>query len=213
VTSIPASADDLIRRLAALAAGHIQPASRYRGHVPGFNRSGRPLVAATDGSWRPRGQGGGFAYVTSDGHWAIGGWHGSGRLDPSGPSVVAGMELRAVALLLTNINDPLTVEIDSETALHYLRAWQAGQTNQLPEGYSLRPRTSGRPPTLVHLAETVAARRGLVFRHTPSHTGQPLNEAADALARLASRGGSPDQATRAAGLVEAFVRDWHNARP
>ena len=43
-----------------------------------------------------------------------------------------------------------------------------------------------------------------------SHTGHPLNEAADALASLAQRGlPAVETRSRAEGLVEAFLRTWH----
>jgi hypothetical protein len=50
-------------------------------------------------------------------------------------------ELRAVYLALTTIPGQLTILADSLAALHLLKAWQNGDVQQMPSGYSLRPRT------------------------------------------------------------------------
>lgn len=83
----------------------------------------------------------------------------------------------------------------------------------MPEGYDLRPRRHG-PPTLVRLAGRVAAWPALRTEHVRAHTGHPLNETADSLASMARRRteGDPVPVARAEGLVETFLRAWHEDR-
>ena len=175
------------------------------------DRPGR-LTAATDASCTRSASG--YAYVMTDGRWGVRG-RPARRREPTHPVRVVCAELRAVALLLTRVApDPdcaLEVVVDSRDALTYLRRWQAGDTDCLPDGYDPRPRPGGRPATLARLATRVAAQPRLVFRHVKAHRGHPLNEAADALSTMARRRVTErfDLATRAADLVDAFLRDWH----
>jgi ribonuclease HI len=180
------------------------------GTVTGYNGSG-PLVAATDASYK-RGVAG-IACVVSNGSWGLTRWGSGTRHDPSGPATVLVAELRAVALLLEGPDRPRPPELllDSTIAIRYLRAWQRGRIERMPEGYSLLPRRGPRTaPTLVRLAGIMAQHQEIRLHHVHSHTGHPLNEAADALASLAQRG-LPEVETRsrAEGLVEAFLRAWH----
>jgi ribonuclease HI len=178
--------------------------ARWAGH--------RPLVAATDASWKRHSAG--YGYLATDGRWGLRGWN-SGRSDPSGPSKVLINELRAVELLVATIHDPgteLTLLIDSTSALAFLKRWQRGTVTSMPEGYDLRPRTSGAKPTLVRLAECVARMPGLRLEHVRSHSGHLLNEAADSLASLGRRRASQklDVRARAQDLVESFLVAWHH---
>ncbi|MEU6034714.1 RNase H family protein [Actinomadura sp. NPDC047616] len=202
------------------AAGcpHLPPAPRpvratdpaSHGQVRAWAERGGRLVAATDASWKKGAFGTG--YVTSDGRW---GMHGR-RLGPTESAdrrAVLISELRAVALLMSRLEReaaPLLL-VDSLRAVRILRAWQEGDVARMPDGYSLRPRRDG-APTLVRLARHVAARRGLRVEHVRAHTGHPLNEAADSLASIARRRITDplDSIGRAHGLVDAFVRAWHD---
>jgi hypothetical protein len=177
--------------------------ARWAGH--------RPLVAATDASWKRHSTG--YGYLATDGRWGLRGWN-SGRTDPSGPSKVLINELRAVELLIATIDDPsaeLTLLIDSTSALAFLGRWQCGVITSMPEGYDLRTRTTGAKPTLVRLAERVAEMPGLRLEHVRSHSGHLLNEAADSLASLGRRRASQkfDVCARAQDLVESFLLAWH----
>jgi hypothetical protein len=176
---------------------------RWSGH--------RPLVAATDASWKRHSTG--YGYLATDGRWGLRGWN-SGRTDPSGPSKVLINELRAVDLLIATIEDPrteLTLLVDNTSALTFLRRWQRGAVTAMPDGYDLRPRTTGAEPTLVQLAERVAKMPGLRLEHVRSHSGHLLNEAADSLASLGRRHAAQklDVRARAQGLVESFLLAWH----
>jgi ribonuclease HI len=180
------------------------------GKVKGCHCS-RPLVAATDASYK-RGVAG-IASVLSDGSWGLSRWGSATRHDPSGPATVLVAELRAVALLLEGPEQPRPPELllDSTIAIRYLRAWQRGRIERMPDGYSLLPRRGPQAaPTLVRLAGIMAQHPEIRLQHVHSHTGHPLNEAADALASLAQRGlPAVETRSRAEGLVKAFLRSWH----
>jgi ribonuclease HI len=168
-------------------------------------------VAATDASWKRHSTG--YGYLATDGRWGLRGWN-SGRTDPSGPSKVLINELRAVELLIATIKDSgteLTLLVDSTSALAFLKRWQRGAVTSMPEGYDLRPRTTGTKPTLVQLAECVARMPRLRLEHVRGHSGHLLNEAADSLASLGRRRASQklDVRARAQDLVESFLLAWH----
>jgi ribonuclease HI len=187
--------------------------SGVRGQISRWRKAGGDLVAATDASWKDRAAG--IAYVGSDGRFGLRG-RPTDRLDPTGPSRVLINELRAVEFLLSGCADqtiPTTVLVDSTGALGYLHRWQAGDTVAMPAGYSLRQRARRAQPTLVRLAEQVAALSNVSFQHVRGHTGHSLNEAADALSSMARRRLRErfDHRTRARELVDAFLRDWHAA--
>jgi ribonuclease HI len=100
-------------------------------------------------------------------------------------------ELRAVhwglkAVLAAHSGQPLEVRVDSIEALKYLHAWQRGG-NEMPEGYSTHLRSQGRIPTLVQLQMLAEYSPHLAFVHEKAHVGNPLNEAADSLAKLGLR--------------------------
>jgi ribonuclease HI len=221
----PATCRQAIDTAEALAADHgcrPQPVPVHPGPPEGrglvarwARRASGPPVAATDASWK--GRAGGIGYVVSDGRYGLRG-RGTGRLDPTGASRVLIDELRAVEYLLTGYDEPpagLTVLVDSTPALRYLHRWQAGATALMPEGYSLRQRRWTERPTLVRLAELVAARPDLTFAHVKGHSGHALNEAADALSHMARRRREErfDVHSRAYDLVDAFLRTWHAPVP
>lgn len=185
---------------------------RGRVDMPGPTR----LIAATDGSWK---QGvGGYAYVTHNGHWALGArkekgsnYHLTPHRDHGTGALV--MELRAVALVIKHFpGRAVRFLIDSESALGFLRAWQAGEVARMPAHYSLRPRRTGDGrPALVQLAAVVAERDDLRFVKVTAHDGHPMNEVADGLASIARRamrgklGGEEAVGMRACDLVTMYI--------
>ncbi|MCX4390533.1 hypothetical protein OG777_26910 [Micromonospora peucetia] len=212
-----ASARQLLDTAGQQAARHGSTCRPQPDHERGRGRVGRwatasaAVVAATDASWK--GRAGGIGYVVSDGHYGLRG-RGTDRMDPTGVSRVLINELRAVDFLLSAYGEApagMIVLLDSLTALRYLHRWQAGETDSVPAGYSLRPRRSAAQPTLVRLAEVVSRRPDLSFAHVKGHSGHALNEAADGLSHMARRrvGESFDVRPRAHALVDAFLRDWH----
>ncbi|MBT2392280.1 hypothetical protein J7E87_23365 [Streptomyces sp. ISL-1] len=100
-------------------------------------------------------------------------------------------ELRAVywglkPVLAAHPGSPVEVRVDSLDALSYLHAWQSGST-RMPEGYDTRPRSQGRMATLIKLQMRAEYTPNLTFVHEKAHVGNPLNEAADSLAKLGLR--------------------------
>ncbi|TDQ48817.1 ribonuclease HI [Actinorugispora endophytica] len=203
------------RNAAISAQSSTRILSGYHGVVRRWEGAA-PLVAATDAS--VKGPYAGMGYVTSDGRWGMRSWNGSTR-DPSGPSRVLVQELRAVSLLLQALDPGATAVllVDSAVARRYLRAWQRGGERPLmPAGYEDGPRRANRRPTLVRLAEEMAARPGLTVEPVKGHSGDLLNETADSLASMARRRladprsrGTPELIAHADAFVASFLRQWH----
>lgn len=188
---------------------------RGRVHIPGSTR----LIAATDGSWAH--DIGGFGYVTYNGYWGMSARIMKGRLNPirdHGTGSVV-LELRAAGMAIEDFpGRSVRLLIDCTPAIKFLEAWQAGDVDRMPSGYSLRPRIKGSPkPALVRIAETVAGRDDLRFVHVRAHRGHPLNEVADSLAGIARHAVTnrrADEAAvgdRASALVSAFLHDMRGA--
>jgi ribonuclease HI len=179
------------------------------------------VLAATDGSI-DRHAWAGWAYLATDGQWGCqansyrsNAYDRRGGVNGNSGALVT--ELRAVYLALTTIPGQLTVLADSTAALRLLEAWQNGDVQQMPSGYSLRPRTSDNTiPTLVRLARLTADRGAEVtYTHVKGHAGHLLNEAADALAGVArrwvsstSRPGQAAMIARAADIAASFLTTW-----
>ena len=148
-----------------------------------------PLVLATDAAVDRSCLGVGF--LATSGHYGLQG-HPYGQ-ETSGVHRAAVAELRAVWCALDHLQSAgipsslaIEVRLDSIHALTFLREWAQGG-NRMPDGYLLW-RQSGAVPTLERLRQTVALRSTtLTFRHEQGHVGNPLNEAADTLAKLALR--------------------------
>jgi ribonuclease HI len=180
-----------------------------------------PVLLATDGSVKGNARRRllGWGYLSTSGHWGLGGAVFEGRLSPLGSDPYAVAELYGVQMALTGPLDPATplrLQVDSSTALAYLRRWRSGALAAMPNGYSLRPRTNGSEPGLVRLAKLVHAYPDLTFVQVKGHAGHPLNEAADGLARMATGAlvsqrdmRPPLMRRRAAELAAAFLREAH----
>jgi ribonuclease HI len=148
-----------------------------------------PVTVATDASRLP----GGSSWYTT-GYVATTGQFGLHAV-PS-PEIHTGRndmlvtELRALARAAAVINPygegPVTFLTDSQAAAGFAAGWLRGGQD-FPDGYRLT-RNSGSQPILVILAQLLAASPGLYrVEWVTGHTGHPLNETADSLARLAAR--------------------------
>jgi ribonuclease HI len=161
--------------------------------------AGTPLTIAVDGSYKltvtpdrvikPMS----WAYLTTDGHYGLGtsivpGTVVGGRPDANGsdPERTLQAELRAMANALQVIppGTPVTVLSDSKDAIGFMHLWRTGH-QVWPGGYNPE-RAGGRESTLGRLARRALADGDIIqVDWVPGHTGHPLNEAADALARMA----------------------------
>jgi ribonuclease HI len=106
--------------------------------------------------------------------------------NPEDPQRTLQAELRGIANALQAIGTehPLTILSDSRNALDMMILWRDGY-DVMPGGYNPH-RTSGRESTLSRLArQTREAADRITLRWVPGHSGHPLNEGADALARMA----------------------------
>ncbi len=161
--------------------------------------AGTPLTVGVDGSYKltitpdkvtkPMS----WAYLTTDGHYGLGtsivpGNVVGGRPAPNGsdPERTLQAELRAMANALQVIpaGTPVTILSDSKDAIGFMHLWRTGH-QVWPSGYNPE-RAGGRESTLGRLARrALEDGDAITVDWVPGHTGHPLNEAADALARMA----------------------------
>lgn len=169
-----------------------------------------PVIVATDGSVRRKATGCGW--LASSGEYGLSGVRHS--VNKPCPNVVLIAELRAIHDAVEQLRGrDITVLSDSQLAVGMVQRWMAGE-DVLPENYA----ASGEE--LVEARQLIYADRD---RITPvwvrGHQGEPLNEGADALARLASRFALGDSGLdadeyhrRADGLAEAFAAEFNRQR-
>lgn len=144
-------------------------------------------VAATDAAANPRRRVAASARVTTAGAYAV---HAYPQpVDTVGASAAHVAELRAIAeTILAYDGTSLLIVTDSDAAAAYIRRWQAGHW-RFPPGYRTAARRgNGKASTLEKGARRVAAHPDRVELHlVTGHTGHPLNEVTDSLARAALR--------------------------
>lgn len=177
--------------------------------------SSSPVWAATDGS--VRGKFTGYGWLASTGEYGLCGFRHSTKQIGSKAVLIA--ELRAVDAAVRILHsEHITVISDSQDAIAMIEGWMAGQTN-LPAGYTTA-RADGQPAGLVAAQRRLHAQQDrITLSWVKSHHGHPLNEGADALARLARRyaAGADDLTAaeyqrRAAGLAEAFAAEFRRTQ-
>lgn len=170
---------------------------------------GDPLTVATDGS--VRGCFTGYGWLASDGRFRL-----QGSKKPTGLSTKRAVlltELSAIDDALRSLpGHPLLVLTDSTVAATVVSDWMVG-CEFYPTGF---PSGTADKHPLSAIRESIHRNRDrLSCRWVKAHRGDPLNEGADALARLASRyvRGDSDLAgdeydRRAAGLAEGFSAEF-----
>ncbi len=168
-----------------------------------------PVTVATDGS--VRGTSIGCGWLADNGSFGLRGFKHSNRMH--GGSKVLISELRGIdeALRRLGRHEHITVLTDCQAAIAMIEAWRNGDET-MPAGY-ITELGAGEEADLVSARRRIhRLRNRFEIRWVRSHCGEPLNEGADALARLASRyerGGSglshPEYRQRAASLAEAFA--------
>jgi ribonuclease HI len=169
-----------------------------------------PLTVATDGS--VRGSVTGFGWLASDGQFGL---QGFPQRRTVRRKLVLISELLATGDAVGKLRDrPLTLVSDSTSAIQMVTRWMNGD-DVLPPGYTTE-RADGKPAGLVTAWRLIHAQRD---RITPvwvkGHQGEPLNEGADALARLARRYAAgpcdlrrDEYHRRAESLAEAFSKEF-----
>lgn len=160
---------------------------------------GSPVTVAVDGSYKLTVNSDGvtkpmsWAYLSTDGRYGLGtslvpGNVVGGRAQANGsdPERTRQAELRAIAnaLLAIEPGTPATILSDSRDAIGFMTLWRDGH-QVWPGGYNPE-RAGGRESTLGRLARRAQQDGDLIqLEWVPGHSGHPLNEAADALARTA----------------------------
>jgi ribonuclease HI len=151
--------------------------------------AGTPITVATDGSYKltvgekvikPMS----WSYLTTNGLYGVGTSMVPGKL--IGEKRWLQAELRAIAAALKAVGSdhPVTLLSDSKAALDMIFLWRDGH-QVMPRDYDLE-RSGGRESTLARLAQRVYRDRDLIEpRWIRGHSGHPLNEAADTLAKMA----------------------------
>lgn len=174
-----------------------------------------PVWVASDGSVRQKFVGCGW--LASTGEYGLLHYRHSSR--ELGTKKVLVSELRAVADAVQKLRGrQMTLMCDCKFAVAMVRRWMNGH-DVLPDGYRTY-RENGGTPALISARQTIYEERS---RITPvwvrGHQGEPLNEGADGLARLASRfamGNSgldkPEYRRRAKGLAAAFSETFNEQR-
>jgi ribonuclease HI len=189
---------------------------RVAGCVEGL---GGRLIIATDGSTNERLSAGG--YLSTHGHYGVVAHSYPTRVSGQQRSLVA--ELRAVCWALEHVLDetvdPVEVACDNPVALGYIQRWKQGH-DDLPDNYEALRRHNGETSTLVRLQNLVRYTPDLRFSYVRGHAGEPLNESADALAKLGLRVASgviSEEQARHAAVVHAEQglagRRTHDAEP
>ncbi len=173
-----------------------------------------PLVVSADGS--VRGRFSGHGWLASDGQSGLCGRVDSKKIVGSELSLIA--ELRAIDAAVQKLTRRhLTVFCDNSHAVSMARRWMNGDQS-LPTGYTT-DRAGGKTAGLVNARLRIHLNRErLDIRWIRSHQGEPLNEGADALARLASRYARGDSglsaacySDRAGGLAKAFAAEFRKS--
>ncbi|AVT32680.1 hypothetical protein C6361_28055 [Plantactinospora sp. BC1] len=159
--------------------------------VPGWQRDGQPLVIGTDCSYRKRRNAdrppyGGptcWGYVAANGNYGFGGVFMPRRI---GGDPVSNGEMRAVFWAVHRLvpQHRVVLVTDSMDTLELIEEWRTGST-RMPRGYTVH-RESWRTAKLELLRRKVVEHSELIaVRWVRGHTGHPLNEGADALAKFA----------------------------
>ncbi|QIV80373.1 ribonuclease H [Mycolicibacterium frederiksbergense] len=165
-----------------------------------------PMTVAADGS--VRGKHAGFAWLSCTGHYGVAGYRSSANTVGRQPVLVA--ELLAIGDAVGELTRRrLSIMSDSQDAVAMVDCWKRGDT-AMPVEYP----SDG--PLHVARRQIHVDRERVDVRWAPGHRGEPLNEGADALARLASRHRRGDHdlrdddeyRRRAAGIAEGFASEF-----
>jgi ribonuclease HI len=131
------------------------------------------VIVATDGSCLGNPGPGGWAWAGED-----------GRQDSGGHAVTTNnlMELRAVYEVLGAhpASTPLLIQADSQYVINIFTRWIRGW---MARGWLTADRKPVANREAIELIAERLAGRDVIFEHVKGHSGHPLNERVDALAR------------------------------
>lgn len=168
------------------------------------------ITVATDGSVRRSHAG--FGWLSDSGAFGLAGYRSSSKRDGRDSVLVA--ELCAIGDAVGGLpRRKLIVLTDSRRAAEMVNRWKLGD-EVMPAEYPTKD--PGAKRNLYDLQRRIyAERRRIELRWVRGHCGEPLNEGADALARLGSRFRRGDQdldedeyRRRAAGIAKGFAAEY-----
>ena len=170
---------------------HSSDKRSFFGSIPELQQDPEtPLTIGVDGAYKLVTDDGvarkpiSWGFLTTSGVYGIGTTTMPGSI--AGPDRALQGELRAIwwALLRTPETHPVTIVTDSAIADWLMECWRHGRM-RMPPGYQTE-RESGREATLVQLAHLIhRAGDRIQVEWVRGHTGQPMNEGADLLAKTA----------------------------
>lgn len=212
VTLVPyTDADERLRSAAMRALTPVPP-------VVAATPPPGALVVATDGS-ATRGRIG-WGWLAEDGR------HGHGTEAPSTRLCVRRRhpvlaELRAIAEAIAALpHRDLVIRTDCRPAISLVEEWMGGG-DRVPDGYVVTHHTAVRRGGLSWMQDQVRTQAPrLDIGWVRGHAGDPLNEGADSLAKLARRGAegtwgftAADVPRRAREIADAFVTAHQTTQP
>lgn len=173
-----------------------------------------PLTVATDGSVRQSYTGSGW--LAADGQYGLKGRRHRTYMHGSEPVLVS--ELRAIVDAVSSLRDrPLTLRSDSKSAIEMATNWMRG-CDGIPHRCQRFHAKGVLTDLVIGQQMMYAERERLTLVWARGHQGEPLNEGADALARLARRRAAhpndltPDEyEQRAFNLAEAFAGEYNRS--
>lgn len=169
-----------------------------------------PLLVATDGSAHRGNMG--WGWLAEDGQHALGSQTPArSTCRPTTMPVLA--ELRAICAAIQALPDRrLVIRTDCQGAIRFVADWAAGR-DRAPAGYQANAQVSAAKGGVAWMQHVVRANAHRVeLEWVRGHAGDPLNEGADSLAKLARRRLEPpwgiaadEVPARAASIATTFA--------
>lgn len=190
------------------------PHFKYEASVPKIKPPSGEVIVAIDGSHREKIHS--SAYLTTSGEFGI--QAAAFSLDRCRPQCSLSTELRAALYGLRRVSDIRRIMLlsDNKTAIGWINRWRDGEQD-LPSWYSTF-RNNDKTSSLEELRGIAASRKNdLRIAHVKGHSGDLLNEAADALAGIGSNviGGVYDKVEareRSMKLAQSFLHSYQQSR-
>lgn len=138
------------------------------------------LTVAVDGSALSNPGPAGWAWVVSDSEWDCGGWdHGTNNLG----ELTAIQQILVATEAVGRSDEPLHILADSQYAINVITKWMSGWKKR---GWKKADKAPIANLELIQDIDRLIAGRKVTFEWVRGHTGHPMNERADDLARGAA---------------------------